>query len=400
MSSSGISRGDMEVHVAAPPPRESVRARNRRRRSERRLPLTQKVRNHWDTMAAGYDPETHDPIVVVNGPPPAEPFVRPRPPKPITQVNKPVKYTNRELEEIFQPMRRNRRGHDEDVGPYYPIIGDKPGMYQSDLMFLKKFNGFIGLVVLVSINRKVAWAQPIRTKTSREVARALETCIDEIHQRFGDTVRKIETDEGTEYMADCRNMLNDRGIQITQNNPNEGAKTRTGIVERLIRTFKQMIAKHLLKYGEDHKDWVSFVPEMLHQYNYEDVQRTLGIAPADADEHTEAEQVGQQLERHQVVDEHWKEWMRDQAAHHQYVRMFVGDQENNKFAKKSMQGRWSTEKYEFPKRYGGGPSLLMTKLNKDPHEPDDYKPIVRRPMPYMLRYFGDGKDSDNKRRRK
>lgn len=311
------------------------------------------------------------------------------PPKPVARVNKPIRYTKKQIDEMYAPLNDHRREHDQNKGPFYPIVGDRPGMYQSDLMFLDKFNGFIGMVVLVSINRKVAWAVPIRTKTSAEVAKALAKCIDEIHERFHDTVRKIETDEGREFMLENARMLKDRNIQLTMDNPNEGAKTRLGIVERLIRTFKLMIGKHLMQYGLDdderniHKDWVSYVPQMLHEYNYEDEHRSIGIVPAESNETTEEKYLASTLIRHQHTDNYWKDVMREKARDHHYTRIKLPT-ENDAFAKEGRRGRWTAQEYNLPTRYGGGPSLLMHKRNHP-----DSGPIVRRPMPYMLKWYKD-----------
>ena len=340
------------------------------------------------------DPGTGDPIVSVTGPPPEKipktylnnPFRRGRPAYPFTQVNKPRMLSEQDIKEIYAPKKSHRRSQDLDQGPYYPILADKPGMYQADTMKMNPtFGSYIGLVVLVSINRKIAWAEPIKSTSAQHVGERLLKCIDEIRHRFQDTVHKIETDAGTEFQGVCQKMLEDRNIQLTQNNPNVGSKTRTGIVERLIRTFKLWLGQFLMMYsdednGVEHKDWVSYVPELLHWYNYEHVHRSIGRPPADADEQTEHEYFTSALERDQQVDAHWKSWMADQQKKKHHVRIFIADRDKNKFSKEGKTGRWTKEKYNFPKSYGGGPSLIMIPEGQE-------KPVLRRPMPYNLKYF-------------
>ena len=112
-------------------------------------------------MSGLRDPVDGHPVLVVSAPPPV-PFKRDRPEKPVTQVNKPVQKTDQDLEEIYAP-RKSKRAKKGSVPSkdYYPIVADQPGMYQMDVMKVSpNFGGFIGMVVLVFINKKLPGQNP------------------------------------------------------------------------------------------------------------------------------------------------------------------------------------------------------------------------------------------------
>ena len=167
-----------------------------------------------------------------------------------------------------------------------------------------------------------------------------------------------------------------------------GAKTRTGVVERLIRTFKKWIGMHLKKYSDEeedelHRDWVSYVPELLHFYNYEHVHRSVGMPPADVGEEGEKDYLASQLFRHERVDKHWQDVMRENAGHNDYVRVLVPrENKEHRFWKEGRDGIWSSVKYTLPRPYGARPSLVVSKIKRDGSRVQE----IRRPMPYTLKW--------------
>ena len=44
--------------------------------------------------------------------------------------------------------------------PDFPIYGDREGSFQADCMFMPPTNQYVGCLCLISVNRKIAWAEP------------------------------------------------------------------------------------------------------------------------------------------------------------------------------------------------------------------------------------------------
>jgi hypothetical protein len=366
---------------------EALKRRTRGRRGK-----TEKSAHHgniktrpWNVGAEGHDPATGHPLEIVR--------MDPVPPRPVTQVNKDVRTSRKTLNRIFFPSK-TREGKktlpEEDRTKWYPIYGDRPGSCQADLMFMKPFNGYQGLCVLESINRKIAWAVPFRDKKASTIGKALLECARELRERFHYEVKQIETDSGKEFEGECRTLLEDHGIVTSMANPNEGDKTRLGVVERLNRTFKGLLGRHLQRYstpgdttgdeGVTHKDWVAYVPEMLHVYNYENIQRSVHSAPADVNDHLEQGFLNHQTHRDDEAHRYWSANVKQHLAKGDVASYLLA---TDSFRKPSVKGSWSHDQYDV-EHHNVGPSLLLTNVHHRDHP--DKAPIPYRPTPYRVKW--------------
>lgn len=369
---------------------------------ERRTRGRRKDPEEWEALKSGY---SLNKFQARSFPEKKAHHTIPEPPKPVTQVNKPVKSSYDTVQRIFAPSK-TRKGK-KNLTPkerfkWYPIYADLPGTCQTDLLFLPHFNNYIGMVVLVSINTKVAWAEPIKNKTSKHVGEALYRCVEELKKRFDFDVKRIEADDGPEFKADCAELMREHDIHLSQVSPNEGDKSRLGVVERLNRTLKEKLARLRQRYSKpvDHyrsvhtaredaednltfKDWVSFVPEVLHEYNYEDVHRTMGKVPYDVTPEDEIEFLRKTYKRDDDAHRYWTRDMKKHINKGEVASYLTQPKGNDQFGKPSQYGSWSKEQYD-NRPYGGGPSQLLTNVKKRNNPEGDYAPIVYRPLPYRL----------------
>lgn len=191
------------------------------------------------------------------------------------------KYGVKALSELFHEDKKGKRRTD-----FYPIYGDQPGSYQMDLVFVKpKHKGYFPCVTMIHINRKVVTAQPLKSKNSKAVARAVEKCVDTMENEYNLPVLRISTDAGKEFQGETKKMLKNRGIHLTLVQPSEGKKTRMGVIERFHRTMRKGLNMIMTEYGTT--NWVEILPYIIAKYNYEKIHRSIGMTPmemTDADE--------------------------------------------------------------------------------------------------------------------
>lgn len=111
----------------------------------------------------------------------------------------------------------------------------------------------------------------MKTKTGNEVAKAFEKIIIE----SGRHPRLLHCDRGREYVnKEFKRILDKYNIQMYHTFNEE----KSAIAERLNRTLNKKI-KVLFEIHGDHR-WLSWLPDIVREYNEKDFHRSIGMPPA------------------------------------------------------------------------------------------------------------------------
>ena len=176
---------------------------------------------------------------------------------------------------LHKPVRRRFRRR------RYMVSGID-SLWQADLADVKalaRWNGGCSyILVVIDVFSKYVWAQPVKSKTAKEVLDAFKVVL-------GTDSRKPEnfmTDKGGEFNnAAMKKYCTDNGINYyTSQNPD----TKAAVAERVIRTLKS----RLYRYFEYKKSYIDILPELVTSYN-KSKHRSIGMAPMDVTRENELE---------------------------------------------------------------------------------------------------------------
>ena len=271
--------------------------------------------------------------------------------------------------------------------PEFPIYADREGSFQVDCMFMPPFNHYVGIVCVVSVDRKIAWAEAWKggnpeaggQKTKRISAKAMIPyflkCVAEIDKRFHVKVQRVESDDETMFKGDFQREMEVQGIHWYFVKPSISGplKTKVGIVERFNRTLKSILNKLIDQYELRQTDWVNLLPEALHQYNYENVHREIGMTPSDTNEDQEKAFVHRKVEQTHNTQVWWD------AEVNGRTQARIPNEENLKDPFKKEKKRYLRGLYTLDKR-AAGPSLTVTSNETG-------EPIPRRFLPYDVSWI-------------
>lgn len=144
-----------------------------------------------------------------------------------------------------------------------PIVRNGSGdYYQIDLIIMSKLapwnNGYENILTCVDVFSKKAWAYPLKTKNSSEVAANMKKIVNE-----SPNLKVVQSDNGTEFKGELDDLLNENGIK------HQLSRTYTaqsnGGVEKFNGTLKSMIYQHLTKFNT--KVYVDVLPSLVENYN-------------------------------------------------------------------------------------------------------------------------------------
>ena len=169
-------------------------------------------------------------------------------------------------EELHAPARRNFprrrvlvRGYDD--------------LWQADIVEMRPYartnRGNNYILTMVDVLSKFAWALPLKTKSGKEVAGALE----KIFEDSGRSPTNMQTDMGKEfYNSDTRKIMTKRNI----NHYSTHSVMKASVVERFNRTLKNAMWKMFTMQGSYR--WVASLQRLISEYN-NSVHRTIGMRP-------------------------------------------------------------------------------------------------------------------------
>ncbi|HSN24021.1 MAG TPA: transposase family protein [Methylomicrobium sp.] len=149
-------------------------------------------------------------------------------------------------------------------------IGD---LYQADLADMSELanqnDGERYIMTCIDVFSKKAWAVPLRTKSSKEVADSFEKEILSCG-----TPNFLQTDKGTEFRgAHFQSMLGRHGIRWYTS---ENDDIKAAVVERLNRTLKEKIHRYLTYRNSGR--YLDVLQDIVGAYN-KTFHRSIGMAP-------------------------------------------------------------------------------------------------------------------------
>ena len=141
-----------------------------------------------------------------------------------------------------------------------------------DMQKLSKWNkGYKYMLTVIDVFSKVAWAEPLKTKSTKDMLVAL----DRLTKHFPAAPLSVQTDQGTEFLA--------KPVQawfkkhkwhhfVTRGDP------KASLVERWHRTLKQRMFRYFTAHNT--LRWIDVLPDLVMAYN-ESYHRSIGMAPLD-----------------------------------------------------------------------------------------------------------------------
>ena len=155
----------------------------------------------------------------------------------------------------------------------YQVRAPTVGYIQADIADLdkyydKEYNPYRYGLAVIDVYSRYGWFIPLQTKTSAEVASAL-TAVAKDMNSYGYVPLTITTDNGGEFKGGVKELVDKYGVKSYVDDPYN--HTRTGMVERFIRTIKQLITKAAHS-SDGHPYWSHYIEFLLNQdpggYNY------------------------------------------------------------------------------------------------------------------------------------
>lgn len=158
------------------------------------------------------------------------------------------------------------------------------GHWQADLadfQALKPYNkGTNFLLVVIDIVSKYGWALPLPNKKPSTVGKAIETILKKTH------CNTLMTDSGKEFVSkDFQDILKKYNVTFfTAPSPD----TKAALAERLIRTLKRRLYKHMTLHNTH--TYIDVLPKVVNAYN-NSVHSTTKMKPVDITQKNEYEVV-------------------------------------------------------------------------------------------------------------
>lgn len=180
--------------------------------------------------------------------------------------NKGLSIKEHVVEELHKPARvhfRRRR----------VILKGLNDLLQADLVEMlpyAKFNkGYRYILVVINAFSKFVWTVPVKRKTGKEVATALNSIL----KNLSNAPKNLQTDLGKEfYNSEVRNLLQRYNIH----HYSVYSSKKASIVERVNRTLKSKMWKQFSIQGSYR--WLTLLPSITKDYN-NTPHKTTGMKP-------------------------------------------------------------------------------------------------------------------------
>lgn len=174
-------------------------------------------------------------------------------------------FTLQQIRDIVDKQETNQITRKPTKAKNFKIVAP-PNSFQLDIMFLNdyEYRGYDKILVFIEITSRKAWAYPMKKKKNEEK-------LEKINEFILDLQKPIYLLEGdNEWNSkEITNLLEKHNIKYSFIISNEEHITKQGnklgIVDRFVRTLRNLILKYILK--NDTLDWVSALPFILKIYN-------------------------------------------------------------------------------------------------------------------------------------
>lgn len=170
--------------------------------------------------------------------------------------------------ELHKPARRNY------VRRTVNVYG-KNDLWQADLVeiipYSKQNKGNKYILCVIDCFTKYAWAVPLKSKTGKEVAKAMSDILTYRSPKL------LQLDNGKEfYNLSFDTLMAKHNVKKYST----FSTTKACIVERFNRTLKENMFRAFTARGS--REWVSILPKLIEEYN-NSKHRTIGMTPTQAD---------------------------------------------------------------------------------------------------------------------
>lgn len=162
-------------------------------------------------------------------------------------------------------------------------VGVPNEMHQIDLLALPNDHGYKYAMVLVDAATRYKAAVPLKTKTSKEVADALDSIYTDRKSPLKPPTLLV-CDEGGEFKGEVATLMAEHKTRIRRSQPghHRGQAFAEAFNRNLAtRIFKYQDVQERQKSGEVNRTWVSILPEMVAAFNSEKT-RLIGMSPEQA----------------------------------------------------------------------------------------------------------------------
>lgn len=154
-------------------------------------------------------------------------------------------------------------------------------LYQADLIEMQPYKrinkGYRYILVVINCFTKVADASPLKDKTGKSVAAAMESLI----KRGKHIIKLLQTDDGKEYF---NKIFSDLMEKYKINHFSTKSEKKASIIERFNRTLKKEMYKTFSNRGS--YVWYDILPKLIRNYN-NTFHRTIGMKPIEVNKNNE-----------------------------------------------------------------------------------------------------------------
>ena len=184
---------------------------------------------------------------------------------------------NTENELIFNLFKKPSKEKYSEM-PHFINTFTKDYEHQADLLQMPNDNGYKYILVVTDIGTRISDAEPLKTKNSKEVAKAFKT----IYKRGILTMpASITMDSGTEFKGHVKQYFKRKNVSIKYAKP--GRHRQLALVERTNyyiskALFKRMYSQEILTQKKS-VEWVDYLPIIIDIINY--VRKRDPIKPPD-----------------------------------------------------------------------------------------------------------------------
>ena len=183
-------------------------------------------------------------------------------------ANNEIKQNEQLAEELQQPIIKKLKKRTA----YSTFNDNNWGADLADMQLISKFNKKIRfLLCVIDIYSKYVWVVPLKNKKGVTIASAFQNILDDSMRKRN----KIRVDKGSElYNRSMNSWLRDNNIEMYSTN-NEG---KSVVVERLIRTLKNKIYKHMTAVSKN--VYIDKLDDIVNEYN-NTYHRAIKMKPVD-----------------------------------------------------------------------------------------------------------------------
>lgn len=158
------------------------------------------------------------------------------------------------IEELYRSARKNYQRRKV-------LMYGVNDTYQIDLVemlpYAKQNKNYKYILTVIDIFSKYSWAIPVKTKSAKDVALAMNKILE-----LGHVPRHIHCDQGREFYGfHFKELMNRYNINLYSTH----SIMKASIVERFNRTLKTKMWKQLHLNGS--YKWIDILPELIHSYN-------------------------------------------------------------------------------------------------------------------------------------